>query len=71
MAGSLNDTMLVRAGDDAVGPQDMFNKELQTYHKIVGANLIFHRPAPPRRSSHFAQLCGDADGSAMGLAVLQ
>lgn len=81
MAGSSNETTLVRAGDDAVGSQDMFNKELQTYRKIVGANLMFHREVygvlrdllvehAPASSRFLDIACGDASPSAAMLKTM-
>ncbi|RWB36678.1 class I SAM-dependent methyltransferase, partial [Mesorhizobium sp.] len=81
MAGSSNETTLVRAGDDAVGSQDMFNKELQTYRKIVGANLMFHREVygvlrdllvehAPASFRFLDIACGDASASAAMLKTM-
>ena len=80
MAGPSNDTMLVRAGD-AVGSQDMFNKELRTYRKIVGANLMYHREVygllrhllvehAPASFRFLDIACGDASASAAMLRTM-
>lgn len=60
---------------EATGAQDMFNRELETYRKIVGANLMFHREVykllndlliehAPRPFRFLDIACGDASASA-------
>lgn len=80
MGGSSNDSMLV-AASDAAGSQDMFNRELQTYRRIMGANLMFHREVygilrgllvehAPASFRFLDIACGDASASAAMLRTM-
>ncbi|MGX5843577.1 class I SAM-dependent methyltransferase [Mesorhizobium sp. ArgA1] len=81
MASSSNDRVMVTSGDDVTGSQDMFNKELETYRRIVGANLMFHREVygllrdllvkqAPASFRFLDIACGDARASAAMLRTM-
>jgi len=67
--------MPVTTGSEATGSQDMFNQELDTYRRIVAANLMFHREVYRLLRDQLAEhapasfrfldvACGDAAASA-------
>ena len=43
MASSSSESMPVTTADEATGTQDIFNKQLETYRRVVATNLMFHR----------------------------
>ncbi|RWB20768.1 class I SAM-dependent methyltransferase [Mesorhizobium sp.] len=75
MANASTESMPVTMGTKASGSQDMFNRELETYRRIVGANLMFHREVydvlrdllveqAPASFRFLDVACGDASASA-------
>ena len=75
MANLSSESMPERSRSEASGSQDMFNRELETYRKIVAANLMFHREVygllhdlivehAPRSFRFLDVACGDASASA-------
>ncbi|MFB9984256.1 class I SAM-dependent methyltransferase [Mesorhizobium kowhaii] len=75
MASSSSKSMPVTTANEATGSQDMFNKELETYRRIVAANLMFHREVygllrdllvehAPGSFRFLDVACGDAAASA-------
>jgi len=75
MASSSSESMPVATVNEATGSQDMFNKELETYRRIVAANLMFHREVygllrdllvehAPESFRFLDVACGDAAASA-------
>ncbi|TIU53806.1 MAG: class I SAM-dependent methyltransferase, partial [Mesorhizobium sp.] len=70
--------MPATTGSEATGSQDMFNRELDTYRRIVDANLMFHREVyrllrdvltelAPASFRFLDVACGDAGASAATL----
>ncbi|RWX62431.1 class I SAM-dependent methyltransferase [Mesorhizobium sp. M4B.F.Ca.ET.089.01.1.1] len=70
--------MPVTTGSEATGSQNMFNQELETYRRIVAANLMFHREVyrllrdvltelAPASFRFLDIACGDAGASAATL----
>ena len=75
MASSSSESMPVATVNEATGSQDMFNKELETYRRIVATNLMFHREVygllrdllvehAPGSFRFLDVACGDAAASA-------
>ncbi|MER9144249.1 class I SAM-dependent methyltransferase [Mesorhizobium sp. M0871] len=75
MASSSSESIPATAVDEATGSQDMFNQELETYRRIVAANLMFHREVygllrdllvehAPGSFRFLDVACGDAGASA-------
>jgi len=67
--------MPVTTADEATGTQDIFNKELETYRRVVATNLMFHREVygllrdllvehAPGSFRFLDVACGDATASA-------
>jgi SAM-dependent methyltransferase len=76
-----SESMPVTTGSEATGSLDMFNQELETYRRIVGANLMFHREVygllrdllvehAPASFRFLDVACGDAAASATLLKTM-
>ncbi|CDX21857.1 putative Methyltransferase domain family [Mesorhizobium sp. ORS 3324] len=82
MANTSTESMPVTTDNAAAGPQDMFNRELETYRRIVGANLMFHQDVyrllrellveqAPASFRFLDVACGDASASAAMLKTME
>ncbi|RWM05325.1 MAG: class I SAM-dependent methyltransferase [Mesorhizobium sp.] len=75
MASASTESGLATTDNGAAGAQDMFNSELETYRRIIGANLMFHQEIyhllrdllveqAPASFRFLDVACGDASASA-------
>ncbi|RUT88894.1 class I SAM-dependent methyltransferase, partial [Mesorhizobium sp. USDA-HM6] len=82
MANASTESTLVTKNNAAAGSQDMFNRELETYRRIVGANLMYHQDVyhllrgllveqAPASFRFLDVACGDASASAAMLRTTE
>ncbi|MDX8480729.1 class I SAM-dependent methyltransferase [Mesorhizobium sp. VK24D] len=75
MPSALTENAPVTTDNEVAGSQDIFNRELETYRRIVGANLMYHREVyrvlrgllvehAPASFRFLDVACGDASASA-------
>ncbi|TIQ27180.1 MAG: class I SAM-dependent methyltransferase [Mesorhizobium sp.] len=81
MASASTESMPVTMDTKVAGSQDMFNRELDTYRRVVGANLMYHREVygllrgllieqAPASFRFLDIACGDAGASAAMLRTM-